>query len=347
MSAGQPVESNRAAAAPLQVNARLCTVEEISAALDAGRILWLAGDEQALRRLPKGRWIGGSIPYFMSEDGGQTNRELIYAAEMPPDIASKLQVKFYDVDSISNVAKEAPENGFTIILIPATSEVHFSYAQNAPGYEDMFIKPVAGWVTGVDLNDLGTVKPIVLNGVTGESSHDKALVMHVTLKPNKVAVIGIVNTFSQGEGDTIEFQEAGFTVTNCLVNGLERNFAEYLREQQIDTHLPLVASYSGTMINASLQTIDDEAGTVTLYAPVFNGIKYKMAAPVGNYIDAFQAAIPKLDHDVAFSCNCVLNYMYSELEGKKTAHITGPMSFGEIAYQLLNQTMVYLTVEDM
>jgi hypothetical protein len=26
--------------------------------------------------------------------------------------------------------------------------------------------------------------------------------------------------------------------------------------------------------------------------------------------------------------------------------MTGPMTFGEIAYQLLNQTLVYLTVED-
>ena len=47
-----------------------------------------------------------------------------------------------------------------------------------------------------------------------------------------------------------------------------------------------------------------------------------------------------------FSCNCILNYLYSELEGKKTGGITGPITFGEIAYQLLNQTMVYLTIED-
>jgi hypothetical protein len=41
-----------------------------------------------------------------------------------------------------------------------------------------------------------------------------------------------------------------------------------------------------------------------------------------------------------------LNYLYANLEGKKTGHIVGPMTFGEIAYMLLNQTLVYLTFEN-
>jgi hypothetical protein len=35
------------------------------------------------------------------------------------------------------------------------------------------------------------------------------------------------------------------------------------------------------------------------------------------------------------------------LDGKKTGEITGPVTFGEVAYQLFNQTMVYLTVSDL
>ena len=50
---------------------------------------------------------------------------------------------------------------------------------------------------------------------------------------------------------------------------------------------------------------------------------------------------------VFFSCNCVLNYLYSNLEGKKVGSFTGPMTFGEIAYVLLNQTLVYLQVQDI
>ena len=46
-----------------------------------------------------------------------------------------------------------------------------------------------------------------------------------------------------------------------------------------------------------------------------------------------------------FACNCVLNYLHGQLEGRRTGTVLGPMTFGEIAYQLLNQTMVYITVQ--
>jgi hypothetical protein len=45
-----------------------------------------------------------------------------------------------------------------------------------------------------------------------------------------------------------------------------------------------------------------------------------------------------------FSCNCVLNYLHGQLEGRHTGALLGPMTFGEIAYQLLNQTLVHVSV---
>lgn len=39
--------------------------------------------------------------------------------------------------------------------------------------------------------------------------------------------------------------------------------------------------------------------------------------------------------------------LYGGLEGRKTGHITGPITFGEIAHQLLNQTMVRLYLRDV
>jgi len=43
-----------------------------------------------------------------------------------------------------------------------------------------------------------------------------------------------------------------------------------------------------------------------------------------------------------FTCNCILNYIYGELEGRQLPGPRGPMTFGEVAYQVLNQTMAYL-----
>lgn len=328
------------------MNGRLVALREAAAAIERGRVLWLAGDEALLRQLPRGRWIGGSIPYFVGQGGGQASRELVFCAELPPQIATAVQVRYYDARTIERVAKDAPDNGFSLLLIPATSEVHLGYAQHAPGYEDMFLKPIAGWVTGVHLDDLGKTRPTVFNGVTGDSSNERALVMHVTLKPDRIANVGIVNTFTQGNGDTIEFRATGFTASTCHINGVESSLAQYVRERNIDMRLPLVADYSGTMINVSLQQVDERGNNVSFYAPVFKGVRYKFAAPVDDYVEAFYSAIPHFEQPVAFSCNCVLNYLYSGLEGKKTAQLTGPATFGEIAYQLLNQTLVYLLIEE-
>ena len=163
------------------INAKLASVAEVSAAIEAGKVLWLAGDEELLKTLPKGRWIGGSIPYFMGAAGGETTREKIYVAELDPSLAKRIQIKFYNTSTIQNIAKEAPDDGFTILLLPALTQMHLDYAHNAPEYEDMFIKPIAGWVTGLHLDDLGSVSPMVINGGTGEVSTDKAVAMHVTL----------------------------------------------------------------------------------------------------------------------------------------------------------------------
>jgi hypothetical protein len=339
--------SQPATGSALGINGRLVSIGEAAQAIQQGEVLWLGADETLLRQLPRGQWIGGSIPYFVAQDGGECTRERVFCSELPAGIATAVNIRFYDTGSIHRVAVDAPDNGFSIVLIPATSQIHLDYASNAPGYEEMFLKPIAGWVTGVHLDDLGIIHPMVYNGVTGEAARDKALVMHVTLRPEKVATIGIVNTFKQGSGDTLIFPETGFKTVRCEVNGVERGFAGYLREQGVDQRLPLVADYSGTMINVSLQKIDEQNGEVSFYAPVFKNVRYRFAAPVQDYVEAFQHAIPRLDKPVVFSCNCVLNYLYSELAGKQTAHITGPMSFGEIAYQLLNQTMVYMLIEDV
>ena len=326
---------------------RLMSPEEARAAIEDGKVLWLAAEGDLLKDLPKGRWIGGSIPYFMGEAGGEVSRDKIFATELDVNVASKIQVKFYDVQTITTVVKDAPENGFSVVLLPAGTEIHSAYAENAPNYEDMFLKPVAGWVTGVHLDDLGKVKPLVVNGLSGEISTDKALVMHVALKPGKAAHIGIVNTLAQGDGDVIEFPRTGFNATDCLVNGEARNFCEYLGSTETGSRLPLVANYCGAMVNVSIQTVDDDQGSVSFYAPVFKGVRYKLAAPVADYVSAFHEAIPAFDDGVSFSCNCVLNYVYAELEGKRTGNVLGPMTFGEIAYQLLNQTLVYMVIEDV
>ncbi len=319
-------------------------IGEAAELIKAGKALTIAGDEQALRQLPQGTWIGGTIPYFMAAAGGVVTRDQVFVNEIevgsePPTL------RLYDVDNLPQICRNAPDNGYTIVIVPAFSECHATFAKNAPNYEDMFMKPLLGWVAGVHLDDLGKTTPKVVLGTTGEFSDQMAVAMDVPLPPSKFAQIDIVNLFKPGAGDDITFADGGFAAGDCQINGKPANLAEYMVANNIDTRLPLVADYCGAMVNVSVKGVDAQARKVEFYAPVFPGLTYRFAAPVTDYLGAFQAAMPKTAAPISFSCNCILNYLYSGLEGKRTAGIVGPITFGEIGYQLLNQTLVYLTVQ--
>lgn len=324
----------------------LLTVQETEQLINAGKVLALAGDEGLLAQLPKGNWIGGTIPYFIGEDGGVETREKIFVTELSDADPARIGIQTYSLETISRIAQDGPENGFTLLIIPAMTAIHAEYANHARDYEDMFIKPVLGWVAGVHLSDLGKVAPKVVNGLSGELLAADAVALHVTLPAEAMAVIHILNLFKQNRsGDVLTFANTGFSAKTCLVNGKEVAFADYIAANKIDFALPLVADYNGAQINTSFQAVNAETGEVSFYAPVFAGIEYYQAAPVGDYVHEFEALAQGSHTHTQFSCNCILNYLYGELQGRKTGDLNGPMTFGEIAYQLLNQTLVYLEVQ--
>jgi hypothetical protein len=254
-------------------NRVLHTIEETSALISAGKVLSLAGDEALLAQLPKGNWIAGTIPYFIGEDGGVETREKIFVTELKEAQAAQISIKTYSLETIKNIALDAPDNGYTVIILPAMTPIHAEYANHGRDYEDMFIKPVVGWIAGVHLNDLGKVLPKVVNGSTGAALSDEAVAVHVTLPDNKMAVISILNLFKQNpQGDVITFEETGFSATRCKVNGEEVVFADYMAANKLNSAYPLVADYNGAQINTSFQGVNADTKLVSFYAPVFAGI---------------------------------------------------------------------------
>jgi hypothetical protein len=306
----------------------------------------VSGDESVLSQLPRGKWIGGTSPYMMAEEkGGLTTRDALLVQQLPSEDQAASRVSVYDETTIAGITDDGPANGYTFLLIPAFTDVHLAYGKDAPTFKDIFTHPIVGWVTGIHLDELGKQKPKVFDGRTGEAYTDKAIALHVLLPEGKTAVVDIVNIFERSEGPDIRFEVDGFTVTDSLIDGERRNFARWLTEQKVDTKLPLMADYDGALINVSIQSVDSETGKVSLYAPVFKDRTYRVAKPVPDYVQAFEAATSRMSPDVPFACNCVLNYLYGNLEGTQ-AGLPGPFTFGEIAYLLLNQTMVYCDVVD-
>ncbi|HXZ96426.1 MAG TPA: hypothetical protein VEG37_05180 [Burkholderiales bacterium] len=74
--------------------------------------------------------------------------------------------------------------------------------------------------------------------------------------------------------------------------------------------------------------------------------KLSSVADFWTLLAAFKSGTSGISSDIPFARNCALNFLYGKLEGAQ-AGLPGPCTFGEIAYQLLNQTMVYLVVVDV
>jgi hypothetical protein len=307
----------------------------------SGKAVHIAGTENLLKRLPRGNWIGGTTEYFMADGGGRVSDETLFVTAFD---CVNFRVETYSADNIRYVAGDAYDNGFSVVILPYDSEVHRVYAQSAPGFTDMFIKNIVGWVAGVNLAKPGQI-PATINGQTGKTYADKAVVLHLEVPPEKTVTLNIINIFEQDvKSPVIEFAQEGFFAETCFVDGRKTALADYIKANNINIKLPLVGNYSGNGVNTSFKSIEN--GVCSFYAPVFAGIKYKIAKGISDYESEFKDRVAGHDgKSVVFSCNCILNFLYGGLEGKSTGIFTGPITFGEIAYQLVNQTLVYVSVE--
>lgn len=318
----------------------LLSIAQANARISQGAPLIIAGSASALAALQPGNWIGGSIPYFMTPAGGRCDREQVFVDEIRLPVA-RWKIASYDASHLPSIPADAYDNGFSYMIIPANSRAHLEYALNAPSYPHIFIKPILGWISGVHIDDLATEAPIVVDGRTGKPNRNDAMVLHVELPAGRQAAVETVNLFQQGNGPALRFRGTGFSATEAIVDGKLTPLASFMKASGWKPSLPLVADYAGTQVNVSIKSVDEQSGRVAFYAPVFPGVDYYQAAPVEDYVSGFAKRVPARVKPI-LSCNCILNYLYGGLEGRSTGAFTGPITFGEIAHQLLNQTLVYL-----
>jgi hypothetical protein len=320
---------------------KLTDINEVINLIKNGHVLILAGEERLLSRLPTGKWIGGTIPYFMSEKGGIFTKSQIFVTDIT-ELAQDIKIKAYSESQIDSIPNDYFENGFSFILAPGFSNVLESFAIRAEHNLNFFKSPLVGWVTGVELESIDKLLPVVVDGHNKETYLDKLLIMHVKLPENLFARLEITNIFEPGDGDYFIFDKDSYQIYQCIINGEPYNiFSYYIREHNIDTRLPLVADYNGAKVNVSIKSVSDLV--VETYAPVRQGVKYRFAKPLPDYRNSFLQKIPQFNTGSLTSFNCILNYSYGGLQGTKLPY-QGPFTFGEIAYILLNQTMVNLQI---
>ncbi|MCR5303269.1 MAG: hypothetical protein K6E33_01800 [Lachnospiraceae bacterium] len=318
----------------------LITLDETVRLINEGKKLHIAADDSLLSQLPKGNWIGGTTPYFISEEGGLLSKEKLFVNEI--DYAEEIRVESYGKYNVFQIVEECYDNGLIMLIIPFGTDVAAKYAKEAPEVEELLMHPTIGWISGFDLATGGTAK--VYDGTRGESYTDKAVAMYIKLPEGKSAMINMINIFADDKNDpVIQFNDNDLTVSKCTVNGKEMNFAQYIKENGIGTKMPLVADHNGSYINTSIKEVTEDK--VSFYASVFRNVEYRFAVNVEDYAGQFRDRVNEASARCpVFSCNCILNYQFGNLEGKKIPPYTGPVTFGEIAYQLINQTLVYCEI---
>ncbi|KQT32300.1 hypothetical protein ASG29_10820 [Sphingomonas sp. Leaf412] len=324
-------------------NRTMFTVDEVAAMIRDGRALLLAGCEPLLDQLPRGRWIAGTTPYFMSaEEGGIVDETRIFAHVLP-DVVDVAWQGLRDATALPGFAGDGAANGFTAVILPGGSPAAERFAVKGQEWPGLFDRPVVGWVSAVAVERLGVDSPKVYDGATGTKSATDAAILHASLPATHFAAVDIVTLFEPGDGPALTFDTAGFDTDAMRVDGVPMRLRDHVAAAGVDLRLPMIADYNGALVDVALTRRPD--GGLQAFAPTFPDMTYRFAKPVDDLSGRLSRIATTGGPAPAFSCNCICNWQYGELEGKRTGTLTGPVTFGEIAYILLNQTAVYLTID--
>ena len=317
----------------------LKTLDETIALINKKKLLHISATQDLLRKLPKGNWIGGSAECFATDLKTDNAKDKLWVFEMDFETYN---IKTYTTNTISMFTSDTYPNGFSIIIMPGKTKLVQSFAKNAPHYKDIFLKSVVGWVAGSENDEA----PFVVNGQTGELLTNEAVILNVALPDDKIAVVNVVNIFTANESSpVIEFETEAFQAKNCLIDGADEILTDYAESHHINLQFPLIGEYYGSEVNTTMTDISDDK-VVDVAAPLFKGIKYRFSKPLDNYADAFVNKINNIkDKDCIFSCNCISNKFFGKLDEYDLGGFYGPYVYGEIAYQLMNQTLVYLQIK--
>lgn len=314
-----------------------------------GRVLVLSGEEDVLKKLPKGNWIGGTIPYFyLKNDCGRMDKTKVFVTDLTESI-NDFKILTLNEESLSTMSSTGFENGFNFLILPALRNIHYTFALNADKYADLDKIPLIGLVAGTDLKEFRNGRlSMIFNGETQEALAEDAVVLHCSLLPSRLARIEAVNLFSPSNKFYVEVFEDTFKVSDCLVNGELFNLYQFIKDNEIDISHPLIFNHGEDSINVSIQYLIKETREVVFYSSLFKAHRYYFANKVDNYRQAFEEKMAEMlqkETSIIYNCNSILNYFNGALN-KNDIGFSGPATFGEIANKLSNQTFVYLAIDE-
>ncbi len=343
---------------------QLYSIDEVVQFIEEGRYLVISGGEDILSKLPKGNWIGGTSTYFMNVDHAVHTKNKVFVDDLT-DIGINYDIRLYSNEDIKNIAVDAFDNGFTVVIIPNGSSVYNEFSLHSLSYDQIFNNPVVGFISGVledevaerygignacDNNENKSDKvylPLVFDGRMPKMYGDYAVAIHVELPDNKMARAEVLNVETiDKKSPTITFPKTSFTQSDCLINGEKHNIADFLIEVGYQSNYNLVADYNGFIVSRDIKEINPLMKEVSFFSPVFDDEVYYLANRIDDYKELFDKNLLYYNKDnVPYSCICISYYMRGSLNNKKI-NMEGVFGFGEIAFHTLNRTLVFLEIDE-
>ena len=328
------------------MESKLYTKEEVIDFINAGRIMLLTGSEKALSGLPKGNWIAGTSLYVVDYEG-KSEEEKIFVDDFTL-IAKSCKVAVYDKNNIKDIAVNGFDNGFAVVTMPIDSEVYYEFSINALSFDSMFKNPVVGYVAATKFEDYGKKSPKTSSGLDGNLTSDLAVVLYVEL-PDYLTARAEIENFETIDTNTPEivFPKDGFTQSECTIDGKPGNIADYFEnvvKPKLGGYTQMITSQNGALINRDVKIVDTKKGEVTFFSPTYAGDKYFLVKNGADYLKMFNDKLGSKRSDIATCFSCISYFFGGNFEGRHVVK-NGVYAFGEIAYQLLNKTIVTLEID--
>ena len=206
----------------------IISLENLKTHLNNPTPLMIAGKEETLKKIPRGNWIGGTIPYLIPGKGHEIEGDFVDMTLLPKEI-KRVKIKRYTLANIHEINLDAYERGFTYFIIPAESKIHHSFAMNSRDFHLAEKRPIMGWVSGYSLENETESK--VIYGPTGQSYSDRAVALHCMLPDNKKVKFNVINLFEPGHDDILEFPNSGFSIDEVIVNGEKQRFCRLYKKE--------------------------------------------------------------------------------------------------------------------
>jgi hypothetical protein len=325
---------------------RVLSLDEVSKLIRENRTLAIFGTSRALKELPNGNWIGGVVPdLYTASDTKSSNLEKLLVCNLS-ELAVEMTFKCYDQQSVKLIRNDSYKDGFTFLILPAFSEVLKQFYRNTLLPDP--VTPVVGVVAGSSLSLNVSSEPKTFFGLEGHAFTDFAVAVHIKFPNFKVARIVAVNIFEPKAGPVIEVDQDSFSISKCRIDGVERNFCEYVNENDLDMRFPLTFVHQGQIVNASFGGRGRDGDSIWFYSPLLKGIKYYPSKTFDNYPSVLRQYIRESlrnESTVFFNCNGYLNFVHGEL-GRGLAGLIGPGTLGEVAMMVHNQVFSYMVVDE-